>query len=85
MTRTDITYGRLGEVLRSLGFVCRKQEGKPPAIRYEHEQTGALVSVPPYPDTDFVYPHHLLAARMAVDAFGIADPAAFDAALRKAG
>ena len=85
MKRTDVTYGRLGEVLRSLGFTCRKIEAEPPALRYEHEQTGALISEPPYPESDFVYAHHLLAARTILDLYGIADPAAFATKLKKTG
>jgi hypothetical protein len=60
-------------------------EGPPPARRYEHKETGALVSVPPFPETDFVYIHHLVAARTVLDLFGVADPKLFDAKLQKAG
>lgn len=85
MKRTDVTYGRLGEVLRSLGFVCHRSDENPPALNYLHEPTGAIVSVPPYADADLVYPHHLLAARTTLDLYGIADPDVFDARLQKAG
>jgi hypothetical protein len=85
MARTNVTYGRLGEVLRSYGFVCHRLDDSPPALHYVHAPTGALVSVPPYPDTDPVYPHHLVAARTTLDLYGIANPYDFDARLHKAG
>jgi hypothetical protein len=84
MKRTEVTYGELDRVLRSLGFSCRLVQEEPPARVYEHE-TGARFMVPPFPETDFVYLHHLVAARTIVDLFGIADPKVFDAKLQKAG
>jgi len=85
MRRTEFTYGQLDKALRSLGFSCHLEKGEPPARRYVHEETGALVTTPPFPLTDFVLEHHLLIARMAVDQFGVADPKVFDAELQKAG
>jgi hypothetical protein len=85
MKRTDVTYGQLDKVLRSLGFSCRLVNRAPPARRYEHEDSGALISMPPFPMTDFVLEHHLLIARTTVDLFGIADTKTFDAKLQKAG
>ena len=84
MKRTDVTYGQLDQVLRSLGFSCRLLKKEPPARLYEHE-SGALVMTPPFPMEDFVYAHHLLAARTTVDLFGIADPKVFDAKIQKSG
>jgi hypothetical protein len=85
MKRTEVTYGQLDSVLRSLGFSCWLSKKEPPARVYEHEATGALVTTPPLPLTDFVLEHHLLIARTTVDLFGIADPKVFDAKLQKAG
>jgi hypothetical protein len=85
MRRTNVTYGQLDKVLRSLGFSCRLVEKNPPARRYEHKESGAMMSVPPYPETDFVLEHHLVGARTIADLFGIVDPDTFDAKLRKAG
>ena len=85
MKRTDVTYGQLDKVLRSLGFSCRLLKGDPPARRYEHKETGALISIPPFPEADFVLDYHLVAARTIADLFGIADPKTFDALFRKAG
>lgn len=85
MKRTDITYGQLEKVLRALGFTCRPGTNNPPGRIYEHPQTGAMVMLPAFPPSDKVYEHHLVAARMEVSDFGIADTATFDAKLRKAG
>jgi hypothetical protein len=81
--KSKVTYGQLDKVLRSFGFDCRLVEKDPPARRYEHEGTGALISVPPFPETDPVYAHHLFAARVILDQFGIAEPEDFDAKLRE--
>ena len=84
MKRADATYGQLDKVLRSLGFSCRLENGDPPARRYEHKETGALVTMPPFPLTDLALERHVVAARTIVDAFGIAEPKVFDAKLQKA-
>jgi len=84
MKRTDVTYGQLDKVLRSLGF-SRRVLKKDPATRvYEHE-SGALITIPPFPESDFVLDYHLIGARTTLDLFGIADPKVFDANLQKVG
>jgi hypothetical protein len=83
MKRTDVTYGQLDRVLRSLGFSCRLIKEDPPARVYEHKESGAVVMIPPFPMNDFVFDHHLVAARTTVDLFGIADQKVFDAKLEK--
>jgi hypothetical protein len=83
--QTDVTYGQLDKVLRSLGFSCRMVNGKPAARHYEHKGTGAFLSVPPLPASERVLEHHLVTARVVLDEYGIADPTAFEAQLRKAG
>jgi hypothetical protein len=85
MKRTDVTYGQLDKVLRSLGFSCRLLKGDPPARVYEHKESGAVIMTPPFPETDFVLDYHLIGARTTLDLFGIADPKGFDAKLQKAG
>ena len=85
MTRTDVTYGQLDKVLRSLGFSCRPSQNDPPGRVYEHPKAGAVVLLPGYPETDKVFEYHLVAVRTELDNFGIADPTAFDAKLQKAG
>ena len=84
MKRTEFTYAQLDKVLRSLGFSCRLVKGDPPARVYEHKETGAYITMPPFPETDFVLDYHLVGARTTVDLFGIADPKAFDRKLEKA-
>jgi len=78
----EVTYGQLEEVLRALGFSLRgivKQNKL-----YRHEGTGAVVSFPDLPADDPVMQHHLVAARMVLDANGIADPLYFADQLQKA-
>src|SRR5262249_44618544 len=60
VTTTDVTYGQLDKVLRSLGFSSDVVQGKPPARHYEHKETGAFISVPPLPASDHVLEHHLV-------------------------
>src|SRR5258707_1392924 len=85
MKRTDVTYGQLDKALRSLGFSCRLAKGEPPARVYEHQQSGAYISMPPFPESEFVIDYHLVGARTTADLFGIADAKVFDAKLQKAG
>jgi len=51
---------------------------------YEHDQTGARLSLAFRPDNDTVLPHHLAAVQGTLKAFGIADPLDFAAQLQKA-
>jgi hypothetical protein len=85
MKRTNVTYDQLDKVLRSLGFSCRLVKSDPPVRLYEHKETGAEISFPPYPETDRVLELHLVTARVMLDEHGIADPTAFQAKLQKAG
>jgi hypothetical protein len=85
MKRTDVTYGQLDRVLRSLGFTCRPGANDPPGRIYEHKIAGAIIMLPPFPESDKVYEHHLEAARSELENFGIADPTTFDTKLQKAG
>jgi hypothetical protein len=84
MKRTDVTYGQLDRALRALGFSFRLLQKEPPARLYEHKESGALILIPPFPETDFVLDYHLEGARTTLDRFGIADPKRFEAQLRKA-
>jgi hypothetical protein len=79
---TKVTYCRLEEVLRSLGFSLRAVEDKNKV--YHHEGTGALVVFPEFPPDDPVLPRHLVAVRSILEAYGIADPADFATQLQKA-
>ena len=84
MKRTDVTYGQLDKVLRSLGFSRRDLKKDPQTRVYEHE-SGALFTTPPFPMDDFVLESHLVIARTTVDLFGIADRKVFDSKFQKAG
>ncbi|HEY7428060.1 MAG TPA: hypothetical protein VH682_27750 [Gemmataceae bacterium] len=85
MTTTELTYGQLDRVLRSLGFSSHVVQGQPPARHYEHKATGAFITVPPFPESDRVLEHHFVTVRVTLDGFGIADPTAFAAQIQKAG
>jgi hypothetical protein len=85
MKRTEVTYGQLDRVLRSLGFSRHLVMKDPPAIHFEHKESGALITLPPFPEEDKVLDYHLVAVRTILDANGIADPTAFAAELQKAG
>lgn len=85
MKRTEITYGQLNKVLRSLGFVDRPGRRSPPGHIYEHTKTGAVIMIPAFEDDEKVFEHHLVAARAELDNFGLAKPSVFEAKLQKAG
>ena len=83
MTRTEVTYGQLDKALRSLGFTCRKVMMDGEARRYEHAATGALILLPPLPESDGVLDYHLVAARTTLETYGIADPQTFAVELQR--
>ncbi len=85
MRRTDVTYGQLDKVLRSLGFSCRPAQHDPPGRIYEHPEAGAMIMLPAFRDSDKVYQHHLEASRLELENFGLADATVFAAKLQKAG
>jgi len=85
MKRSDVTYGQLDNVLCSLGFTCFVTDDPPPTRVYRHKQTGAMIMLPAYPESDRVLEIHMLAVRAELDNFGIADPTTFAAKLQKAG
>jgi hypothetical protein len=86
MNRTDVTYGQLDAVLRGLGFACRLVTHDPPPARvYEHHESGASIILPAFPEQEKVLEYHLVAARVLLDNYGIADPTTFAARLLEAG
>jgi hypothetical protein len=85
MKRSDVTYGQLDKVLRSLGFSCQPAKHGPPGRVYKHQQTGAIVMLPPFAEKDRVYEYQLVTVRTELDNFGLADPSVFAAELQKAG
>jgi hypothetical protein len=68
-----------------LGFSRRLLRKDPPALRYEHKESGALIPLPPSPEGNKVLYYHLVAVRVTLDNYGIADPTAFAAELQRAG
>jgi hypothetical protein len=85
MRRTDVTYGQLDRVLRSLGFSCLPTLHDPPGRIFEHPEAGAIIMLPAVRDSEKVYEHHLAAARVELGNFGLADATVFAAKLPKAG
>ena len=85
MKGTEVTFGQLDRVLRSLGFTWRPGNREPPGRIYQHKATGATIMLPAYADDEKVFEVHLLTARMELENFGIADPTTFAAKLQKAG
>ncbi len=80
MRLTDVTHGQL----RSLGFSYRPARQNPPGHIYEHE-TGAIVMLPAFAESDCIYEYQLVVVRTELDNFGLADPSVFAAKLQNAG
>ena len=85
MKQTELTYGQLDQVLRSLGFTCRPSKHGPPGRVYEHTESGAVVMLPSFAERDRVFEYQLVTVRTELDNFGLADPSVFAAELQKAG
>jgi hypothetical protein len=79
---TEMTYGRMEEILQSLGFTFRGVEEENKV--FLHPATGALVIFPEFPPESPVLPRHLLSVKGILTAYGIAEPTAFTAELQKA-
>jgi hypothetical protein len=79
---SEVTYGRLDEVLRSWGFSVQVADGK--ARVYEHKATGALIFFPDVSLAKPALPRHLGLARMTLELYGITTPMEFAASLLKA-
>jgi predicted RNA binding protein YcfA (HicA-like mRNA interferase family) len=71
MSEQRLTYGRLDEALRSVGFTSRTLEGK--ARIYKHP-SGATVILPDSPLDDTVIPHHLVVVRTVLAEYDLPDP-----------
>lgn len=82
---SEVTYGRLDKVLRTMGFTCRAVKLSADALVYEHPRSEAVIILPPFPEDRPVMPHHMIMVRTTLDGFGIADPTDFAAELQKAG
>ena len=84
MNRTEVTYGQLDRVLRTLGFACRLVTEEPQTRVYEHKESGSWIMLPLFPEDDLVLDYHLASVRTTLDGFGIVDPKVFAAKLQKA-
>lgn len=82
---SEITYGQLDGILRSLGFTSFDAPIQPPTRMYEHKPSGAEVFLPILPSDQRVYLHHLATTKMALEDFGVLSQDEFEARLRKAG
>jgi hypothetical protein len=77
-----VTYGQLDNVLRSLGFSLRGIVEKNKV--YSHEESGALIVYPVFPDEEEAMPTHVGKVRAILEAYGIANPLDFTTKLMKA-
>lgn len=84
MHASNVTYGQLDKVLRSLGFSRQTFERDGDGVRYEHKPTGALIVLPLFADKDPVLDYHLAMVRTTLDGFGVAAPSVLDAKLNRA-
>ena len=73
MSEKSVTYARLDETLRSIGFSSRTLEGR--ARIYKHP-SGATVILPDSPFDDPVIPHHLAMVGTVLADYDISDPLA---------
>jgi hypothetical protein len=71
MSDQSLTYGRLDEALRSVGFTSRVVERK--ARIYKHP-SGATVILPDAPFKDTVLPHHVVVVQTVLADYDIPDP-----------
>ena len=85
MKKTDVTYGQIDKVLRSLGYSCRVVTKNKPTRVYEREEPDTWIMLPALPKEEPAWDYHLLYVRTTLDLLGIADPTVFDAKLQKAG
>ncbi len=71
MSEQSLTYSRLDEALRSVGFTPRTLERR--ARIYKHP-SGATVILPDAPFKDTVIPHHLVVVRTVLAEYNLPDP-----------
>jgi hypothetical protein len=69
---SDLSYGELDRILRSLGFDLRgpMENNK----IYWHPQVEALITLPIFPDDQAVYQHHIDLTRLTLDTYGLDNP-----------
>jgi hypothetical protein len=82
MAATDnITYRRLDDALRALGFHRHAVNG---SIIYDKADSRAVIALPAMSPDTTVLPRHLAAARSEVVGMGLADESEFDRVLAPA-
>lgn len=82
MRKSNVTYGQLDGVLKSLGFSVKVEKGK--RRLYRHEETGAVMSLPDRRPAELVGATHFAATRHVLSDFGIADDIKFASQLQEA-
>jgi len=68
---SDLTYQQLDTALRALDFSVHQSDANTNV--YRHTKSGAVLLLPARP-ANRVIPHHLVATRMTLDAYGIPLP-----------
>jgi hypothetical protein len=58
---------------------------RPPGHVYEHKESGAVVMLPAFSESDTIFEYQRAAVRTELDNFGLADPSVFAAKLQKVG
>src|SRR5436190_19644670 len=74
MAENPVTYGRLDEVLRQMGFSSHVVFVDVKTRVYKHQDTGALIAIAYFPQNDAVLPHHLNVVRATLKEYAIANP-----------
>ena len=82
MRKSNVSYGQLYGVLESLGFRVRVEKGK--RRLYDHEATGAVMSLPDRRPTELAHATYLAAVQTVLSNYDIADEIEFAAQLQKA-
>jgi hypothetical protein len=75
-----VTYGRLRDVLTSLGF---REERRPDGLGLEHKKSKTLFLFRAYQEGDFIKPAEVLFVRKLLDERGLLEGDAFEALLSK--
>ncbi len=80
---SELTYDELEQMLRSLGFSVHLLDEH---IRgYQHDASGARLTLPNLPGQEKVLPRHVMAVRTVLDAFGFPEPEEFAGHVPRAG
>ncbi len=80
---TEVTFGKLDQLLRGLGFTAF--DTLTGTRVYQHRPSGAEVYIPRQTPEQLVRPHHVLSARVTLDDFGVLADREFEGRLQTAG